>query len=223
MTLVADKTLLLFSMFARVQWQVDELARRCTGVDEVVRTAFERSGRWDPEQVIRRWEKRNQSFLQEMRGKPWFDEESWHALVLSTRLNDQSRPVFFELYSERELREQGRHGEFVAAYTQVKRLRDFLAHNMILQASPEECLLVTWFHDTPFGEWMEEDATRLDLAFMTDAVEVAEWLSDVAAWTMWRLGWNGSAKIVDSKGIEFSDEHAPTLAAPHQLGVPTEA
>lgn len=223
MTLVADKTLLLFSTFAHMQWQVDELARRCTGVDEAVRTAFEKAGRWDPDQVIRSWRKRNQSFLHEMRDKSWFNEASWHALVLSTRLNDQSRPLFFEFYSKRELPDEGRHDEFAATYTQIKRLRDFLAHNEYLRASSEEeRLIVTWYHDTAFGRWMEEDKTRLNLTFMTEAVEVADWLSDVVAWTTWRLGWNGSAKIEDSNGVVFSDEHAPSPAPPHQLRVPVE-
>lgn len=223
MTLVADKTLLLFSTFAHMQWQVDELARRCTGVDEAVRAAFEETDRWNPDKVIRTWQKRNQAFLHEMRDKSWFNEESWHALVLSTRLNDQSRPLFFEFYSQRELPEDGRHGEFVATYMQVKRLRDFLAHNMYMRASSEEeRLLVTWFHDTAFGRWMDEDKDRLNLVFMTEVVAVADWLSDVAAWTMWRLGWNGSAKIKDSKGVVFSAEHGPSLLPPHQLGVPTD-
>lgn len=219
---MADKTLLLFSTFAHMQWQVDELARRCTGVDEAVRAAFEETGRWNPDQVIRKWRKRNQSSLHEMRDKSWFNEESWYALVLSTRLNDQSRPLFFEFYSKRELSEEGRHGEFVATYMRVKRLRDFLAHNMAMKALAEERLSVVWFHDSAFGRWMEEDKTRLNLTFMTEAVEVADWLSDVAAWTMWRLGWNGNAKIEDSKGGVFSEEHAPPLSPPHQLGVPTD-
>lgn len=224
MTLVADRTLLLFSTFAHVQWQVDELARRCTGVDAAVRAAFENAGRWDPDQVIRRWRKRNQSFLHDMRNKSWFSEESWHALVLSTRLNDKSRPLFFEFYSKRELPEEGRQDEFAATYQQVKRLRDFLAHNEYLRASvEEERLLVTWYHDTAFGRWMDEDKTRLDLTFMAAAVDVANWLSDVAAWTTWRLGWNGSAQVQDSSGVVFSDEHAPPFTPPHQLDVPVEA
>lgn len=223
MTLVADKTLLLFSTFAHMQRQVDELARRCTGVDEAVRAAFEKAGRWDPDQVIRSWRKRNQSFLHEMRDKSWFNEESWHALVLSTRLNDQRRPLFFEFHSKRELPDEGRHDEFAATYTQIKRLRDFLAHNEYLRASSgEERLIVTWYRDTAFGRWMEEDKTRLNLTFMTEAVEVADWLSDVVAWTTWRLGWNGSAKIEDSNGVVFCDEHAPSPAPPHQLRVPVE-
>jgi hypothetical protein len=221
MTEVADRTLLLFSTFAHMQWQVDELATRCTGVDDAVRAAFEETGRADPDQIVRSWERRNQQLLHQMRRNAWFNLESWHALVLASRLTDQTRPLFFEFYSERELGADGRHAEFVATYAQVKRLRDFLAHNMAMKALPDdERLSVTWFHDTDMGRWMDEDRTRLNLTFMTEAVEVVDWLLDVAVWTFWKLGWNGNAEIKGSKGIEFSDAYAPSVAPPHDLGVP---
>lgn len=156
-----------------------------------------------------------------MCGNAWFDLESWHALVLAHRLTDQARPLFFEFYSARELGSDGLHPEFVVTYKQVKRLRDFLAHNMAMKALPdEERLSVTWFHDSPMGRWMDEDRTRLNLGYLSEAVEVAEWLLDVAMWTFWKLGWNGNAQIKDSKGVVFSDAHAPSATPPHQLGVP---
>lgn len=220
MTAVADAVLKLFSEFARAQWTVDELARSCTGVDDTVRAALERAGRWNPDQVIRRWQNRNQSFLHDARSQWWFNELNTHAQVLSTRLNDQSRPFFFELFSTRELGATGLHAHYVETYQQVKRLRDFLAHNMSMKALSEERLAVGWFHDSSIGRWMEEDESRLDLAFLLRAVEVAEWLLDVATWTTWKLGFNGNAVIEDSKGMIYSDEHRPPVSPPHNLTVP---
>ena len=221
MTEVADKTLLLFSTFAHMQWQVDELATRCTGVDDVIRDAFAVTERWDADQIVRSFERRNQQFLHEMESKSWFNLESWHALVVASKLGDRTRPAFFEFYSERELGADGLHAQFVATYAQVKRLRDFLAHNMAMKALPdEERLSVTWFHDTDMGRWMDQDRTRLNLTFMTEAVEVVEWLLDVATWTFWKLGWNGNAEIKGSKGMIFSDSYVPSAVPPHDLGVP---
>ncbi len=223
MTEVADKTLLVFSTFAHTQWQVDDLAGHRVGVDDAVRAALEETRGRTPEQVIRSWEKKNQKFLHEMREKTWFNEESWHGFVLARRLDDRTRPRFFEFYSQRELGYDGLHEHFVNAYKEVKRLRDFLAHNIAMRAKPDdERLIVNWFHTEPMGAFMEEDFTRLNLSFMSEAVEVAEWLLDIAMWTFWKLGWNGNAEIRDSKGIVFSDTYAPSAIPPHELGIPLE-
>ena len=221
MTAVADATLRLFAVFTKVQFYVDDLATFRPGVDDALRAALQ--GRWKADDVIRVWERRNKDFLLAMEGNGWFNLQSWHANVLAGKLADDSRPAYFELFSERELGTHGRHREWTRAYGEVKRLRDFLAHNMSLRAVPvNERLVVNWFHNTPFGEWMEQDPARLDIDFMLRALEVAEWMLDVVVWTTWRLGFNGNAVIRDTAGHPFSELNEPAFAPPHLLGVPQQ-
>ena len=113
------------------------------------------------------------------------------------------------------------HRDWARAYGEVKRLRDFLAHNMGLSVlKGEEQLVVTTFHGTAFRAWSVENPSRLDLAYMTQALQVAEWLLDVVVWTTWRLGYDWSDEVADSAGVAFGATHAPPFEPPHALGVP---
>ncbi|WP_223624096.1 hypothetical protein [Microbacterium sp. EST19A] len=219
MSEVADVTLALLGRFALTQYVIDEIASRGSGEDAALRDAL--SGRWDVEKVIQKWEARNQQLLHHMQRKGWFDVKTWHASVLAGKLNDDIRPVYFEFYCERELGESGKHRAFAASYEEIRRLRNFVAHNISLRAATDpERLAVGWFRDEPFGPWLDANRGGLDLAFMTKALELADWLADVVRWTSWRAS-GGYFREKDVRGVPFSDENEPPSEPPHTLGLPS--
>lgn len=219
MSQVADVTLKIFGRFARAQWEIDQLADRGSSQDQALRDALSAGGRWRPDQAIRSWERKNQKQLHQMQKTGWFRLDSWHASVLASKLADDTRPPYFTVFCERELGDAGKHREFSGAYEEVRRLRNFLAHNMALNVHPgTEYLAVGWFHTEAFGPWLEEDKRRLDLAFMTSALEVAVWLVDVVVWTRWKLGHVKDAR--DTDDVLFSTSHEPSATPPQLLGVP---
>jgi hypothetical protein len=219
MSEVADVTLRVFSEFALAQHVIEEIASRGSGQDAALREALQ-SNRRDAHKLIRSWERKNQRLLHKLVRHGWFDLDSWHANVLAAKLNDDTRPVYFEYYCERELGDTGKHRAFGASYEEIRRLRNFLAHNYSLRADAEaERLRFGWYKGEPFGPWLEANEAGFDLAFMRRALEVAEWLADVAKWTSWRVS-DGFYRENDKNGVEFSGDNEPASKPPQVLGLP---
>lgn len=219
MSEIANVTLAFLGRFALAQYVIDEIASRGSGEDAALRDAL--SARWDVEKVIAKWEGRNQKLLHQMQRNGWFDVKTWHASVLAAKLNDDTRPVYFEFYCERELGDVGKHREYAAAYEEIRRLRNFIAHNISLRvAEGPERLAVGWYRTEPFGPWFEANQDGLDLAFMKKALEIADWLADVARWTSWKVS-DGYFREHDVHDVPFSDENEPASEPPHVLDLPS--